>query len=266
MRAACRASILLACWVWAVHAQAQTSHSISKQDNSNQGNVTTSQSTSIKQHQPEPQQRSSILDEPIRFSTKAQDACTMVISGQGDFTKLRVSCKNKGKSYWCDYLGKPNLCRPYNNNPRHYFTQIMWEMRKISNACQGLRTYKPQMCRSAVDEAQMVFHNSWPKTFTPRPAQASQDRVQTQPKQPQPSKTGATSKPPTPPKVLPKPQQPAKPVSKPGPKPVQPRKPTKSTTPKPTAEAESRANKLAEEYCWRSLQGICAYFIGWFQN
>uniref|UniRef100_A0A3B4BP25 Fibroblast growth factor binding protein 2a n=1 Tax=Pygocentrus nattereri TaxID=42514 RepID=A0A3B4BP25_PYGNA len=212
------------------------------------------------------QARSSILDEPIRFSTKAQDACTMVISGQGDFTKLRVSCKNKGKSYWCDYLGKPNLCRPYNNNPRHYFTQIMWEMRKISNACQGLRTYKPQMCRSAVDEAQMVFHNSWPKTFTPRPAQASQDRVQTQPKQPQPSKTGATSKPPTPPKVLPKPQQPAKPVSKPGPKPVQPRKPTKSTTPKPTAEAESRANKLAEEYCWRSLQGICAYFIGWFQN
>ncbi|XP_066518388.1 fibroblast growth factor-binding protein 2b [Hoplias malabaricus] len=250
MRTACQAALLLACFIWAIHAQAQSSHSTGSQEN-NQGNRNASESsqgqaTHVKHGAP-----AKVVDEPIRFNTKTKDACTMVISVQIDFTKLRVTCKGKGRSYRCDYLGKPNLCRSYNNNPRHYFTQIMWVMRKLENPCQGDLSYKPQMCRSAVDEAKMVFHNSWPKTSTPRPAPA------------QPAKTGATSKPPT---AARPPQKPAKPATKPVSKPDQPRKPTKSTTPKPTAEPGSQANKLAEEYCWSSIQNICAYFIGWFQN
>ncbi|XP_072526852.1 fibroblast growth factor-binding protein 2b [Salminus brasiliensis] len=254
MSATCRAALLLACCVWVIHAQAQSSHSAGNQENSNQANIHANESThslantKVKQQQPELQQRNSLWDEPIRFSSKAKDACTMVISSQGDFTKLRVSCKNKGKSYWCDFMGKPNLCRPYNKNPRHYFNQVMWELRKFQNPCQGFRVFKPQMCRLAGDESQMVFHTSWPKTSTPEPAPALQDRSQNQ------LKTPAAA-----PKVLSKPAKPAI-------KPLQPRKPTKTTTPKPTPEAETQVNKLAEEYCWSGLQNICAYFIGWFQN
>ncbi|XP_030644218.1 fibroblast growth factor-binding protein 2b [Chanos chanos] len=246
------AILLLACCVWATHAQAQSS-----QGNSNQNNNDSSA-----------KQRGSIWDEPIKFNTKAKDACTMVISGQGDFTKLRVSCKNKGKSYWCDYLGKPNLCRAYNNNPRHYFTQIMWEMRKQQNACQGPRVYKPLMCKLASDEAQMVFHNSWPKTTTPRPAQNQQNQHQQGQQNQQQGKPAApTPKPQAPKQQKPQPAKPgakpAKPAAKPG---QQPRKPTKTTTARPTTGGESRATKLAQEYCWKSFHGICAYFISWFQN
>ncbi|XP_031416202.1 LOW QUALITY PROTEIN: fibroblast growth factor-binding protein 2b [Clupea harengus] len=209
----------------------------------------------------------SIWDEPIRFSTKAKDACTMVISDQGDFTKLRISCKNKGKSYWCDFLGKPNHCRAYNINPRHYFTQIMWEMRKLPNACQGQRAYKPLMCKTANDDTQMVFHTSWPKMTTPRPSQPGQDRQQQQQQQQQKEPTTKA-----PVQKQQKPQQ-AKPVkpqqSKPASKPGQPKKPTpkpKSTTAKPTPYGDNKANKIAQEYCWKSFHGICSYFIGWFQN
>uniref|UniRef100_A0A8B9RP92 Fibroblast growth factor binding protein 2b n=2 Tax=Astyanax mexicanus TaxID=7994 RepID=A0A8B9RP92_ASTMX len=261
MRVTCSTVLLLACCVWVIHAQAQSSQSVANQDNSNQANVHANESTPSlpSKAKQEPQQRNSVWDEPIRFSSKAKDSCTLVISGQGDFTKLRVSCKNKGKSYWCDFLGKPNLCRPYNKNPRHYFTQVMWELRKLPNACQGPRVYKPQMCRTAGDEAQMVFHNSWPKTTTSAPVTAPQDRSQSQPKQPQPPKTSATPKPPTAAKAIPKtPKQPTKPVL--------PRKPSKTTTAKPTTEPENRATKLAEEYCWSGIQNVCAYFIAWFQN
>lgn len=238
MRTACRFAFLLAYCVWAIHAQAQSSHSASKVDN-NPGNINANESTPIQSTnvRQESQPRNSIWDDPVRFSTKAKDNCTMVISGQGDFTKLQVSCKNKGKSYRCDFLGKPNLCRSYNNNPRHYFTQISWTMRKLQNACQGPQIHKPQMCRAAVDEAQMVFHTSWPKK--------------------QPPKVSTTSKPATTPKVLPKVQKT---------KPVQPRKTIKTTTPRPTAEVESKATKLAEDYCWKSIQGFCSYVISWFQN
>ncbi len=155
MRAVCSAAFLLVCFIWATNAQAQNS--------SNQGNGINHIESTQNSRQQQPQ-KGSIWDEPIRFNTKAKDSCSMVISGQTNFTKLRVSCKSKGKSYWCDFLGKPNLCRAYSNNPRHYFTQIMWDMRKLHNACQGPRVYKPQMCRSASDEVQMCSMPLGPKS------------------------------------------------------------------------------------------------------
>ncbi|XP_076846846.1 fibroblast growth factor-binding protein 2b [Brachyhypopomus gauderio] len=169
--------------------------------------------------------------EPLRFNTKAKDACTMAVSGQGLLTKLRVTCKSKGRSYWCEYLGRPDVCRPYNANPRHYFTQIMWDLRKLPNACQGQRSYKPRMCHAGPAEAQMTFHRSWPR----------------------PAKPDATARPKTA-----KPPKPAKPAP--------PRKPVRSTAAAPTQAAETSAGRLAQEYCWQSLQGVCTYVISWFQN
>lgn len=148
MRATFQVAFLLACCVWAIIAQTQSSNQ-GNSSHSNPGEITGNDQTG--------------KTEPIRFSNKAKDNCSMVVSSKGDLTKLRVSCKNKGKSYSCTYQGKPKLCRTYSNNPRHYFTQIMWEMRKLQNSCQGRCTYKPLMCRSATDEAQMVFYSSWAK-------------------------------------------------------------------------------------------------------
>ncbi|XP_051558344.1 fibroblast growth factor-binding protein 2-like [Myxocyprinus asiaticus] len=270
MRVGCNAALLLGYLIWAIDAQAQSSQSNSNQGNTNQGNSANhNDSIHNSRQQNQPQPKGSTWDEPIRFNTKAKDACSMVISGPSNFTKLRVSCKSKGKSYWCDFLGKPNLCRAYNNNPRHYFTQIMWDMRKLHNACQGSRVYKPQMCRSASDEVQMAFHTSWPKISIPKPTQATQDHNQSQQKQQQQqqqtTKSITTPKPPTQ-KQQPKPQQPAKPVKPAVSKPVHPRKPAKTITARPTVAEESHATKLAQEYCWKSLQDICSYFIGWINN
>ncbi|XP_051559930.1 fibroblast growth factor-binding protein 2-like [Myxocyprinus asiaticus] len=279
MRAICSVALLLGCFIWAINAQAQSSQSNSNQGNTNQGNsINHIDSTHNSRQQNQPQPKGSIWDEPIRFNTKAKDACSMVISGHSNFTKLRISCKSKGKSYWCDFLGKPNLCRAYNNNPRHYFTQIMWDLRKLNNACQGPRVYKPQMCRSASDEVQMAFQVSWPKISIPKPTQAPHDRNQSQQKQQQQTTKSTTTTTTTTTKSLtqkqqPKPQQPAKPAKpasrslKPSiSKPVSPRKPAKTNTVRPTVAEESHATKLAQEYCWKSFQGICTYFIGWFQN
>ncbi|XP_026159912.1 fibroblast growth factor-binding protein 2b [Mastacembelus armatus] len=200
------------------------------------------------------QQQRSTWEEPIKFSTKIKDSCTMVVSGAGDYTRLRVSCKGlsqgqtPGRSYYCDFQGKPSLCRAYSLNPRHYFTQMMWELRKLSHACQGPKIYRPHMCKKYADEAQMTFLTSWPKTPAPKPSKPVQEtRKQVVP---------AQTKPVTTPKLV-KLQLGKVP---------QPRK----TTPKPvkttTEQPDSSASQLASEYCWQSLHGFCTYIISWFQN
>ncbi|XP_068178415.1 fibroblast growth factor-binding protein 2b [Antennarius striatus] len=211
--------------------------------------------------QQQQQQQRSIWDEPIRFSSKTKDSCTMVVSGAGDYTRLRVSCKGpsqgqtQGRTYYCDFQGKPNLCRAYNLNPRHYFTQMMWDMRKLSHACQGAKIYRPQMCKKYPDEAQMTFLASWPKTTTPKPSKPMQERKPVAPAQTKPITT------PKPVKPQPVKPQPGKGVQtkKPSPKPGK-------TTIRPTEHPESKAARLATEYCWKSFHGICTYFISWFQN
>ncbi|TRY95191.1 hypothetical protein DNTS_032483 [Danionella cerebrum] len=240
MRAICSRTLLLLCCIWATDAQAQNSSHHLTNGNSH---------TENRQLLP----KVNVWDEPIRFNTKNKDSCTMVISGQGNFTRLRVSCKTKGKSYWCDFLGKPNHCRSYNNNPRHYFTQIMWDMRKLPNACQGRQIYKPQMCRAAADEVQMVFHNSWPKISFPKPTQSLQSSV-------------SPTKPPSKPQHKP-PKTPNNPRLKSGTRTSgTQRKTPKPFTARPTVPEESQATRMAEEYCWTGLHGFCRFFLRWFMN
>lgn len=200
----------------------------------------------------------SLWDEPIRFSTKAKDSCSMLVSTAGDYTRLRVSCKgpsqgqNPGRSYYCDFQGRPNLCRAFANNPRHYFTQMMWDMRKLSHACQGQKIYRPHMCKKYPDEAQMTFLTSRPKTAgkTPKPVQERGKPAQTKP--------AATAKPAR--------QQPVKPAPGKGSHVRRTtQKPVKVAT-RPTEVPESSASRLATEYCWTSLQGVCSYVFSWFQN
>ncbi|XP_019717270.1 fibroblast growth factor-binding protein 2b isoform X1 [Hippocampus comes] len=193
------------------------------------------------------QQQRSIWDEPIRFSTKSKDACTMVVSGASDHTRLRVSCKGptppgagQGRAYYCDFQGKPNLCRAYSLNPRHYFTQIMWELRKLSHACQGAKVYRPPMCKKHPDEVQMSFLSAWPRAAKPAATQKPQ-----KPQTPVKPQAG---------KAVPAPARKTTP------------KPAKTTARSPTELPESKASRIATEYCWKSFHGICTYFIGWFKN
>lgn len=202
-------------------------------------------------------QQSSNWDEPIKFSTKTKDSCAMVTSAVGNYTRLRVSCKgpSPGRSYYCDFQGKPGLCRAYNNNPRHYFTQMMWELRKLSHACQGAKLYRPPMCRKHTDEAQMSFLASWPKTPITRPPKPGVVDKAVGPTQ---SKPAATPKPYKP--------QPGKPPIGKGPQNRKTTtKPAKTTAP-PTEQPDASAERLASEYCWKSLHGICTYVISWFQQ
>uniref|UniRef100_A0A3B4TXU3 Fibroblast growth factor binding protein 2a n=1 Tax=Seriola dumerili TaxID=41447 RepID=A0A3B4TXU3_SERDU len=150
--------------------------------------------------------RQSIWDDPIQFNTKANDLCTMIITGHGEYTRLRVSCQSSKRSYWCEYVGKPYTCRSYNKNPRHYFVQMMWDFRKLHNAC-------------------------WPARPQPRPEPTRPDSV----------RQASTKSFQVPTRV----------------------KTTQRTTPQPpTLPVESNAKRMARQYCWRSLQGICSFVIG----
>ncbi|XP_077461471.1 fibroblast growth factor-binding protein 2b isoform X2 [Stigmatopora argus] len=195
---------------------------------------------------PHPQRRG-VWDEPIRFATKSKDACTMVVSGASDYTRLRVSCKGPAsRSYYCDFQGKPNTCRAYNLNPRHYFTQMMWELRKLPHACQGAKLYRPPMCKKHPDEVQMSFLSAWPRAA--KPAKTAPAATQ------KPQKAGGKA-------------QPGRAVPAPVPAKKTTPKPARSATARPPTEApDSKASRMADEYCWKSLRGICAYVIGWFKN
>ncbi|XP_008295764.1 fibroblast growth factor binding protein 2a [Stegastes partitus] len=194
--------------------------------------------------------RQSLWDEPIRFSTKAKDMCNMIVTGHREYTKLRLSCQSNRRSYWCEYVGKPQTCRTYNKNPRHYFVQMMWNLRKLHNACQAPRQIKPHMCRKATDESQMVFSSA---SFS-RPSPEGPSRTGTRPVRPQAplAPTGPDSARQAATKTIRVPQR---------------VKTTQRTGPGPTTPpVESNAKRMARQYCWRSLAGICSFFIGLFRK
>ncbi|NXP19107.1 FGFP2 protein, partial [Scytalopus superciliaris] len=100
-----------------------------------------------------PKKRSN--DEEIKFRTKTKDVCTMSISGDNEEMKLRIGCKSRGMSYWCEFTGKPSVCRAFRNNPKIYWNQIAAELRKIPHACESTEVLKTTMCQKAPPEALM---------------------------------------------------------------------------------------------------------------
>lgn len=194
------------------------------------------------------ERRQSIWDNPIKFLTKAEDKCTMILTGQGENIKLRLSCQGPRRTYWCEYIGKPLTCAAFNKNPRHYFIQMMWTLRKQQNACMGPREIKPHMCRKAIDESRMIF-SAGPFIKSRPPAEPSKqpERAQSSPAHIKPNlKT----------KPLGKRARASGKV-----------KTTPRATSQPTASStESSSKRISREYCWRSLQGVCSYVIGLFRN
>ncbi|XP_041846631.1 fibroblast growth factor binding protein 2a [Melanotaenia boesemani] len=195
--------------------------------------------------------KQSIWDDPIKFNTKAKDKCTMIITGQGENTRLRLSCQGGKRSYWCEYVGKPHTCSAYNKNPRHYFVQMMWTLRKLHNACEGPKQLKPHMCKKATDDSQMILSSA--SASQSQPEASSRKTAARQAKQ-----LGG-------PQTRPAPARPdsARQAAMKGFR----IKTTQITTPQPTTPpAERYAKKVARQYCWRSLQGICSFAIGLFRN
>ncbi|XP_038164517.1 fibroblast growth factor binding protein 2a [Cyprinodon tularosa] len=181
--------------------------------------------------------RQSIWDDPIKFTTKNKDKCTMILTGQGENMKLRLSCEGSKRSYWCEYVGKPYTCSAFNKNPRHYFVQIMWILRKLPNACQGPREIKPNMCRKATDDSRMIF---------------SAGPYLRQPQRPQ--RLSAHTRPNVTVKALVKTTRASEKVKTTA---------QSQTTAPPT---ESTSKRMAKQYCWRSLNGVCSFIIGLFRN
>ncbi|XP_026214337.1 fibroblast growth factor-binding protein 2-like [Anabas testudineus] len=98
-----------------------------------------------------------IWDEPIKFKTKSNHSCTMTITHPRQYTRMRVECTSRKNLYWCDFVGKPQTCRPYNKNPQHYFVEILWGFRNLTHACRGQMRIKPHMCRNATNKSDMTF-------------------------------------------------------------------------------------------------------------
>ncbi|XP_029582558.1 protein piccolo [Salmo trutta] len=236
------ALLLLACCLWAVEGQ-------NEKGNTRAGNGGAAIAAA--------ENRKSAWEDPIQFNNKAKDFCTMSVTGQGNVTRLRISCQGAERTYWCEYTGKPQMCRPYNNNPHHYFTQIMWDLRKLQNACQAPKAIKPQMCKRAPEDAQMVFSaSSTPEAAPaaiPEKPEKAQEPNQAKPetpkvpftKQAKPAATKPEAKSARPEQARPeqtKPEkarpEPAKPEARPAP--TKPEKARTEARPAPTKALQSR--------------------------
>ncbi|NXO03512.1 FGFP2 protein, partial [Rhinopomastus cyanomelas] len=175
-----------------------------------------------------PKKRSS--GEEIKFRTKTKHACTMNMSGEEEMN-LRIECRGQGMSYWCEFTGKPSLCRAFRNNPKIYWNQIAMELRKFPHACESTQELKTTMCQRAP-----------PGTFMKQIAAGMEPAdLSDQDKSVQKS-----------------------PAEKLGNSPVLPlMKPAQRGQ---WSENEREAMKLAREHCWEPLQGFCSYVIGIFRG
>nr|XP_060632132.1 fibroblast growth factor-binding protein 2 [Anolis sagrei ordinatus] len=189
----------------------------------------------------------------IHFQTKAKHACIMSMIGNGE-TKLRIECNNQGKTYWCEYTGKPSLCPSFNNNPMAYWNQIAMDLRKRNNACYSNLVLKPTMCQRVSSEAHMRQMGSSIRTkLTPiQQADAVNRGKMVQ-------------------KLLSakhvKESQARKGIIQKSGKP----KPSSMPEVKPTQQGqvpgnESEAMKLARKHCWESLHNFCSYVISIFKG
>ncbi|NXC49312.1 FGFP2 protein, partial [Penelope pileata] len=178
--------------------------------------------------------------EEINFRTKTKDVCTMSMSGDEEM-KLRIECRGQGRSYWCEYTGKPSVCRPFRNNPKIYWNQIAVELRKLPHACESTPVLKATMCQKAPADALMkqIAAGMEPADL------ANQDRSA---QKASASMRGAG-------------RSSAKKIGKPAVLPL-----IKPTQRGQGSENETEAMKLAREHCWESLHDFCSYIIGFFQG
>ncbi|NWS70121.1 FGFP2 protein, partial [Crotophaga sulcirostris] len=167
--------------------------------------------------------------EEINFRTKAKDVCTMSVAGDEEIN-LRIECQSQGMSYWCEFSGKPSVCRAFRNNPKIYWNQVAAELRKLPHACESTQVLKTTMCQKAPPEALMkqTAAGMEPEDL------ANQDRA------------GKSS------------------VKKAGKAAMLPL--VKPPQHGHGSENETEAMRLAREHCWEPLHGFCSYIIGIFRG
>ncbi|NXU58589.1 FGFP2 protein, partial [Turnix velox] len=189
-------------------------------------------------HKLKPKKRSN--GEEIKFRTKTKDDCTMSMSGDEE-TKLRIECESQGLSYWCEFTGKPSVCRAFRNNPKIYWNRIAAELRKLPHACESTQVLKTTMCQKAPAEALM---KQIAAGMEPDDLGNQDESVQKTSN----SMRGAEKSP----------------IKKTGKLPMLPL--MRSTQHGHGSEIETEAMKLAREHCWESLHGFCSYIIGIFRG
>uniref|UniRef100_A0A8C4U4F1 Fibroblast growth factor binding protein 2 n=1 Tax=Falco tinnunculus TaxID=100819 RepID=A0A8C4U4F1_FALTI len=185
-----------------------------------------------------PNRRSS--GEEINFRTKTKDVCTMSMSGDEEM-KLRIECQSQGMSYWCEFTGKPSVCRAFLNNPKIYWNQIAMELRKLPHACESTQVLKITMCQKAHPEALMKQVAAGMELEDLANQDKSVQKTSTSM-----SEAGISS---------------LKKIGKP---PILPL--IKTAQHGQGSEVETEAMKLAREHCWESLHGFCSYIIGFFRG
>ncbi|XP_075045081.1 fibroblast growth factor-binding protein 2 [Mixophyes fleayi] len=164
-------------------------------------------------------------EEKIPFQTKNRDACVMGISGQGE-VRVKIECKNQGKTYSCEFASKPSYCRAYNQDTKGFWNQLSQDLRKVGNPC----------------EPQMFRHSKCPKA--PAPSQFKQ----VSPSGNQQNDTSKSEKKPPPTK---------KPTTK---KPASTKKPD-PPKPKSPDQENPKAMKIAKDHCSWFFQTFCSYII-----
>uniref|UniRef100_A0A8C5LNP5 Fibroblast growth factor binding protein 2 n=1 Tax=Leptobrachium leishanense TaxID=445787 RepID=A0A8C5LNP5_9ANUR len=91
-------------------------------------------------------------DRQIPFQNKDREACLMSTSGQGEI-RLKIECRGQGKTYSCEFTGKPSYCRAYNQKRDAYWSQLSQDLRKMSKPCEA-PLIKHSMCPRAPSPSQ----------------------------------------------------------------------------------------------------------------
>uniref|UniRef100_A0A8C2H3B0 Fibroblast growth factor binding protein 1b n=1 Tax=Cyprinus carpio TaxID=7962 RepID=A0A8C2H3B0_CYPCA len=129
------AAVLLACFIWAINAQAQNS--------SNQAN-------SINHIESTQNSDKNISVHKGKFTTKDKAQCLWVARGEDNYT-MTVTCKPGNEDgFSCKYTAKPATCTEYGSNPKGYWKQIARSVKKQKKLCADARALiRAGMCKRA---------------------------------------------------------------------------------------------------------------------
>ncbi|XP_063806815.1 fibroblast growth factor-binding protein 2 [Pseudophryne corroboree] len=166
-----------------------------------------------------------VTEEKIPFQTKNRDACVMTVSGQNEI-RVRIECKNQGKTYLCEFASKPSYCRAYNKDTKGFWNQLSQDLKKVGNPCEP-KMFKHSMCPKAPVPSQFKQVN---------PSGNQQADTSKPEKKPPPTKKPTTKKPAT--------------TKKPDP-----------PKPKQLDQENPKAMKIAKDNCSWFFQTFCSYII-----
>ncbi|TRY99608.1 hypothetical protein DNTS_007919 [Danionella cerebrum] len=87
-----------------------------------------------------------------QLSTKDTHSCTWETLERGANIVLLVSCFVQGEdglrtSYSCQFAGKPQECSLYSTQSSQYWKQVVRQLKKRRNACEGEKVLKTRLCK-----------------------------------------------------------------------------------------------------------------------